>query len=55
MIKRIGWIAFVFAFSLTAYTPLAQAGSWEDGLKAFARKEYAAAAKLFRPLAEKVT
>lgn len=53
MIKRIGWIVFVLAFSLTAYTPVAQAGSWEDGLKAFARKEYAAAAKLFRPLAEK--
>ncbi|MGL5164756.1 MAG: tetratricopeptide repeat protein [Afipia sp.] len=27
--------------------------TWEDGLKAFAKKEYAAAAKLFRPLAEK--
>ena len=33
--------------------PAAHAGTWEDGLKAFAKKEYAAAAKLFRPLAEK--
>lgn len=53
MIKRIGCIVSALALGLTITAPLAHAGKWEDGLKAFARKEYAAAAKLFRPLAEK--
>ena len=53
MLKRIGLIAAVFAFGLIANAPISQAGNWEEGLKAFARKEYAAAAKFFRPLAEK--
>lgn len=43
----------IVAFGVIISAPVAHSGTWEDGLKAFARKEYAAAAKLFRPLAEK--
>lgn len=53
MFRLTGLTAAVVAFGLIASAPVAQAGTWEDGVKAFARKEYAAAAKLFRPLAEK--
>lgn len=53
MFRLTGLTAAVVAFGLMTGTPVAQAGTWEEGVKAFARKEYAAAAKLFRPLAEK--
>lgn len=53
MFRLTGLTAAVVALGLIANVPVAQAGTWEDGVKAFARKEYAAAAKLFRPLAEK--
>ncbi|MDO8978196.1 MAG: tetratricopeptide repeat protein [Afipia sp.] len=53
MFRLTGLSAAVVAFGLIVSAPVAQAGTWEDGVKAFARKEYAAAAKLFRPLAEK--
>ena len=43
----------IFAFCLTANIQTAEAGKLEDGVKAFAKKEYEAAAKLLRPLAEK--
>ncbi|MES2601244.1 MAG: tetratricopeptide repeat protein [Pseudomonadota bacterium] len=53
MFRLTGLTAAVVAFGLMVGTLVAQAGTWEEGVKAFARKEYAAAAKLFRPLAEK--
>jgi TPR repeat protein len=53
MFRLTGLTAAVVVFGMTVGTPVAQAGTWEEGVKAFARKEYAAAAKLFRPLAEK--
>ena len=43
----------IFATALTAQVESARAATLEEGIKAFARKEYEAAAKLFRPLAEK--
>ncbi|EKS35255.1 tetratricopeptide repeat protein [Afipia clevelandensis] len=52
MFRWIGSAAVAVAGLMMAVSS-ASAGSWEDGMKAFARKEYAAAAKLFRPLAEK--
>jgi TPR repeat protein len=45
--------AAILLFGLTANGSVANADSWRDGTAAFARKEYAAAMKLFRPLAEK--
>lgn len=53
MFRLTGLTAAVVALGVVFGTPVAEAGKWEDGVKAFARKEYAAAAKLFRPLAEK--
>lgn len=53
MLRFTGLAAAILAAGLTMDVPAAHAGTWEDGLKAFAKKEYAAAAKLFRPLAEK--
>ena len=53
MFRFTGLTAAIVAFGVIISAPVAHAGTWEDGLKAFARKEYAAAAKLFRPLAEK--
>ena len=53
MFRFTGLTAVILVAGLTINAPVAQAGKWEDGIKAFARKEYAAAAKLFRPLAEK--
>ncbi len=52
MFRWTGLAAMAVAGSMIAM-PSAGAGSWDEGMKAFARKEYAAAAKLFRPLAEK--
>ena len=51
--KHSGLAAVVLALALTSIGSSAHAGKWEDGTKAFARKEYAAAMKLLRPLAEK--
>ena len=42
----------ILLFGLTANSPSANA-SWDEATKAFAKKQYAAAAKLFKPLAEK--
>lgn len=53
MRRLTGLAAAIVAAGVTMTAPAAQAGKWEDGVKAFARKEYAAAAKLFRSLAEK--
>ena len=53
MFRFTGLTVAIVAFGVIISAPVAHAGTWEDGLKAFARKEYAAAAKLFRPLAEK--
>jgi TPR repeat protein len=50
---RFGLAAAILLFGLIANGSVANADSWRDGTAAFARKEYAAAMKLFRPLAEK--
>lgn len=53
MFRLTRWSAAFAVAGLMIAMPRANAGSWEEGMKAFARKEYAAAARLFRPLAEK--
>ena len=50
--KSSALAAFILGFGLTANMSVANA-TWDEAMKAFAKKEYAAAAKLFRPLAEK--
>jgi TPR repeat protein len=52
MFKVSGLAAAIVFFGLTANVSVANA-SWDEAMAAFAKKEYAAAAKLFRPLAEK--
>jgi len=52
LLKQFG-LAVVLFVGLAGFGSAAHAGSWEDGMAAFARKEYAAAMKLLRPLAEK--
>src|SRR3981081_137260 len=52
MFRFSGLTAAILLLGLTANIPAANA-SWEEATKAFAKKEYAAAVKLFRPLAEK--
>ena len=52
MFKFSGLTAAILFVGLTANVSVANA-SWEEATKAFAKKEYAAALKLFRPLAEK--
>jgi TPR repeat protein len=52
MFKSFGFAAAILFFGLTANLSIAHA-SWEEATAAFAKKEYAAALKLFRPLAEK--
>ena len=47
-----GLAVAILLFGLTANSPAANA-SWDEATKAFAKKQYASAAKLFRPLAEK--
>ena len=42
----------ILLLGLTAHIPAAHA-TWDEATKAFAKKQYASAAKLFRPLAEK--
>jgi TPR repeat protein len=52
MFRLSGLTAAVLFVGLTANVSVANAG-WEEATKAFAKKEYQAALKLFRPLAEK--
>jgi TPR repeat protein len=52
MFKLSRLAAAVLVAVLTANVSVANA-SWEEATKAFAKKEYQAALKLFRPLAEK--
>lgn len=52
-LKIAGLGLWIFALSVTAPIEAARAGTLEDGVKAFAKKEYEAAAKLLKPLAEK--
>lgn len=52
MFKLSGLTAAILLAGLTANASVANA-SWEEATKAFAKKEYQAALKLFRPLAEK--
>jgi uncharacterized protein len=50
---RFGLATAILLFGFAANGPIAKADSWKDATAAFARKEYAAALKLFKPLAEK--
>jgi TPR repeat protein len=50
---RFGLATAILLFALTANGPAAQADSLKEATTAFAKKQYAAAIKLFRPLAEK--
>src|SRR5258705_13897295 len=43
----------ILALSLISVAPPAHADSWKEATKAYAQKKYAAAMKMFRPLAEK--
>ena len=43
----------ILALSLSSVAPPAHADSWKEATKAYAQKRYAAAMKMFRPLAEK--
>jgi TPR repeat protein len=52
MFRLSGLAAAMLVVGLTANVSVANA-SWEEATKAFAKKEYQAALKLFRPLAEK--
>ena len=52
MFKFSGLAIATLIAGLTANVSVANA-SWEEATKAFAKKEYQAALKLFRPLAEK--
>ena len=53
ILKTIGLALSIFVLCITAHVGAARAGNLEDGVKAFAKKEYEAAAKLLKPLAEK--
>ena len=52
MFRLSGLTVAVLFIGLMAHVPVANA-TWDEAAKAFAKKEYAAALKLFRPLAEK--
>jgi uncharacterized protein len=43
----------ILSLSLMSLAPPAHADNWKEATKAYAQKKYAAAMKLFRPLAEK--
>jgi uncharacterized protein len=43
----------IVSLSLISVVPAAHADSWKEATKAYAQKKYAAAMKMFRPLAEK--
>ena len=53
ILGRLGLVAAILLFGLTANGPAARADSLKEATTAFAKKQYAAAIKLFRPLAEK--
>lgn len=53
MSKRAGIAFAVVLVAFASNASVVHAGSWEDATKAFAKKEYERAAKLFKPLAEK--
>ena len=53
ILGRLGLVAAILLFALTANGPAAHADSLKEATTAFAKKQYAAAIKLFRPLAEK--
>jgi uncharacterized protein len=53
MFRLFGFAAAILFFGLTANGSVANAGRLEEATAAFARKEYAAAMNLLRPLAEK--
>ena len=50
---RFGLATAILLFALTAIGPAAHADTLKEATTAFAKKQYAAALKLFRPLAEK--
>jgi uncharacterized protein len=50
---RFGLATAILLFAVTVNAPTAQADSLKEATTAFAKKQYAAAIKLFRPLAEK--
>lgn len=50
--RLYGLALAILLLGLTANMPAARA-SWDEATKAFAKKQYASAAKLFKPLAEK--
>jgi len=50
---RFGLATAILLFALTAIGPAAHADTLKEATTAFAKKQYAAAIKLFRPLAEK--
>ena len=52
-LRYLGWMTAILMFALTANGPAAHADSLKEATAAFAKKQYAAAIKLFRPLAEK--
>jgi TPR repeat protein len=52
MFRFFGLAIAILLFGLTANMPSANA-TWDEATKAFAKKQYASAAKLFKPLAEK--
>jgi TPR repeat protein len=53
ILGRSGLALAILLLGLMAIGPAAKADSWSEATAAFARKEYAAALKLFKPLAEK--
>jgi TPR repeat protein len=50
---RFGLATAILFFAVTVNAPAARADSLKEATTAFAKKQYAAAIKLFRPLAEK--
>ncbi|WP_312017500.1 tetratricopeptide repeat protein [Bradyrhizobium sp. AUGA SZCCT0431] len=53
ILRHLGLMTAILVFALTANGPAAHADSLKEATAAFAKKQYAAAIKLFRPLAEK--
>ncbi|WP_312011095.1 MULTISPECIES: tetratricopeptide repeat protein [unclassified Bradyrhizobium] len=53
ILRHLGLMTAILMFAVTAHAPAAHADSLKEATAAFAKKQYAAAIKLFRPLAEK--
>lgn len=53
ILRRLGLATATLLFVLSASVPAARADTLKEATAAFAKKQYAAAIKLFRPLAEK--